>query len=504
MTEKKASLHLVTEADAEQTEQDDPLVGETISKKYTILRRIGQGGMGSVYLAEHHTLKTEVAIKVLNPNMGKVAAERFHYEARTASQIKSPHIVQVLDFFEDEDKNFCLVMEFVQGTTLAEIVEREGPLSAERTLNIVQQVAWALAKAHEVGIVHRDIKPENIMVTDVGGSEFVKLMDFGIASVISEDQRKRLNRRHMTLELSGIIGTPEFMAPEQVACEPPDARTDIYALAAVCYFLLTGGRLPVWSENVSELLSKIIHQAPTPIGEHIPDLAPLWLPLSKALAKARNDRYVHVQAFVDALTEAAGLPVRPSRASGQHQSLGTVAHAQTIDATVARRRPMAIDSQASTQDSRSSGPNLRVLAAGLGAFLALAMAMAFLIADKDPRHILHPQPAPAAEVRGPATDHAPRAMPHGIDPPAPSRVEGPAPTRVAPPVVRTVVAAPVAPRPAAAPTTELPAACQAFLPRRRGAGRAECLRYHAAVCAGTRRTPWCDVIEATLRLPRSR
>lgn len=446
-------LRLVTDVAEAEAEQDE-LVGKDLTNKYTVRRRLGRGGMGTVYLAEHHTLKTEVAIKVLNPDMGKVAAERFGYEARTAAQIKSPHIVRVTDFFQDEAGNYCLVMEYVEGSTLAEIVEREGPLPVERVLGIVQQAGWALAKAHEVGIVHRDIKPENVMVTDVGGSEFVKIMDFGIAAVVDEEQRKRLDRRKMTLELSGIIGTPEYMAPEQAAGDPPDARTDIYALAVVTYYLLTGS-VPIESDSIADLLSKIIHQPPRPIGERIPALAPLWLPLSKALAKDRNDRFAGVQAFIDALLEAAGMPTRPSRVSGQHQALA-MAHAPTLDATGARRA--AIDSSAPTRSAppvAGRRPPRRQpwgwpLVAGLGGLLFASIAIAYAITLRGGT-----QAEPALEEPAAETLPTVEADPDPEPPPRVERVVAPRPERSAPRVERReperAVEARPEPRPASPP-----------------------------------------------------
>ncbi len=467
---KTNGSHLKLVSDGPE-EDVDGLVGKTLTKNYTVLAKLGQGGMGAVYKAKHHTLRTQVAIKVLRAGMGKLAAERFIYEARTVAQVKSPHIVQVMDFFQDDDERYCLVMELVEGIDLGEVVEREGPLPVERVVAVVQQMAWALAAAHKLGIVHRDLKPENVMVTDVGGSDFVKIMDFGIAAVTDPETRERLDRRQMTLSMGGIVGTPEYMAPEQVAGDPPDARTDIYALGVVTYFLLTGSMpiAQVEGGSVAGLLTRILHEQPTPIGQHMPELAPLWLPLSKALAKDRADRYADVQAFADALIEAAGLPARPSRVSGQHQAIGAAAHAPTLDATGTRR---AVDTAAPTRDAPQAAaappmrkePSALPLIAGLGVLLAVCVGLAYAITLRGGT-VTEPALEGSAAETSPLPEPEPRPRVERVAAPRPEPREPPRVERVVAPPPRVVETRPepstARPEPAPPPRMETSTALSA-------------------------------------------
>ncbi|TAK04810.1 serine/threonine protein kinase [Patescibacteria group bacterium] len=524
VTEKKASLHLVTEADTKKVQQD-PFVGKTLSKNYTLIRLLGEGGMGKVYLAMNEGLKRRVAVKVLEAGKGgSLAIERFNAEAKTAAQIESPHVVAVTDHFSDDAGNHFIVMEFVDGPDMETILEA-GVFTVERLMPLVRQIGRGLAAAHRLGIVHRDLKCENVIVIRMDDEgEFAKILDFGIAKIVNEAMQQKLERRKLTHDDTLFLGTPWYMAPEQALGKVEvDQRTDVYAFGVLVYRALTG-QYPIDGHTITEVYSRLVHDEDnaTPITVYAPEHAHLWPVLHKAMAKDRDQRYPDAKSFVDALEDAAGVP-RLSRTSGMHAAV-SIGHAPTLDVTGARKAPKH-DKEAATLDApgtmpaATQAPSLRMLVIALGALLTVAVGAAYVITGAAPRR--EPAPTVTAPV---APDPEPEAVPEPVapvvrlhpvtprveapvrapDPPVPSRVE--APPRVEVPVVRTEPVAPVAPRvPAVAPTMELSEACEAALRRRgRGAGRAECVQYHTAVCGGARRTPWCDLIEATLHLPRPR
>ncbi len=512
MTDPKAKLHLVSEADTKKVQQD-PFIGRTLSKNYTLIRLLGEGGMGKVYLAMNEGLKRRVAIKVLEAGKGGLAVERFNAEAKTAAQIESPHVVSVTDHFSDDVGNHFIVMEFVDGQDMESILE-QGVFTLERLMPLVRQIGRGLIAAHNLGIIHRDLKCENIIVIRMDDEgEFAKIADFGIAKIVNEAMNQKLERRKLTREDTLFLGTPWYMSPEQALGKEIDQRTDVYAFGVVVYRALTD-EYPIDGGSLTEVYSRLVDNEDnaTPITVHKPECAHIWPVLKKALAKDRNERYPDAKSFVNALEDAAGVS-RPSRVSGMHAA-AILGRAPTLDVTGARKAPK-FDKEAITLDpavpspapaaQKAQAPSLRSLVIGLGALLTVAVGAAYVIANRSP----HPETAPVTEEPATtASDPEPETVPE--PPPVPSHVEARpvvrTPRATPPPVVRTESVAPLAPRvPAVAPTRELSTDCQAALRRRgRGAGRAECVAYHTAVCGGSSRTPWCDLIEATLHLPRAR
>ncbi|HEY4188141.1 MAG TPA: protein kinase [Polyangia bacterium] len=211
-------------------------VGLVIDNRYRIRRRIGEGGMGTVYAAEHVDIGKSVAVKILRRQFSgdKQLVERFRREARAASRVGHPHIIDVTDFGTTEDGCAYFVMEHLEGLDLADVLAREGPLDSARATRIAIQICQALRAAHHAGIIHRDLKPENVfLVSRDGQADFAKVLDFGIARNLSPEA-SRLTNPGMTM------GTPEYMAPEQVMGRPADSRTDIYALGALIYEMVIG------------------------------------------------------------------------------------------------------------------------------------------------------------------------------------------------------------------------------------------------------------------------
>jgi serine/threonine-protein kinase len=273
------------------------LVGQNVGK-YRILDRIGKGGMGTVYRALDETLHRDVAIKVLNAELNDPeVAKRFRAEAITVARLSHPGIATIYELFEHEGQ-WLMVMEYVRGETLEGLVSRMGPLSAQRTAELCMQALVALAHAHSMGVVHRDLKPANLMITENGS---VKVMDFGIARVSGSE--------HMT-NAGFMMGTPAYMAPEQVRGGEVDARTDLYAMGVVFYRLATA-KLPFKGDTAFAMVQSQVHEAHTPVGLVRTDL-PAWVEevVTRALAKTPEQRFQSAAEFHEALARCmAGLSI---------------------------------------------------------------------------------------------------------------------------------------------------------------------------------------------------
>jgi serine/threonine protein kinase len=261
------------------------LIGHTLDDRYKIKRLIGEGGMGRVYEAEHAQLGKRLAVKVLHPlySTEEEVVERFRREARAASSIGHPNIVNVTDSGTTPDGRAYFVMELLDGMELADVITQEGPLDYERAVDIAMQVCEALGAAHQVGIIHRDLKPENVFLTTVGGrTDVVKILDFGIA----KSARLERVRGGQLTEPGLAVGTPEYMAPEQAAGKPPDPRFDIYAVGGILYAILTG-RPPHRGSNVLEILTRKATRNPTPPRSYRADI-PVELERAIVSALSRN------------------------------------------------------------------------------------------------------------------------------------------------------------------------------------------------------------------------
>lgn len=281
--------------------RDAPMIGQTISR-YRIEEKIGEGGMGVVYRAKDLELSRSVAVKVLSEDLvTEDRRRRFQQEAQTASSLNHPHILTVLETGTIEGRQY-LVTEFIDGSTLREWVRLEQP-SVRQILELVTGVADALATAHKAGIVHRDVKPENILVSRQG---YAKLVDFGLAKLIEPvgDAEHTRTTEGVHTRPGILIGTMPYLAPEQVAGRPGDARTDIYALGVTLYEALTGER-PFGGTSDSELLNAILHAPPRPLSELRADLAhDVRFVVEKAIEKDPADRYQSARELVIDLKKA--------------------------------------------------------------------------------------------------------------------------------------------------------------------------------------------------------
>ena len=274
----------------------DPYVGTTIDDRYVVEHRIGQGGMGVVYLARHKLIDKRFAIKVLRVEMVGAPdhVRRFLTEARAASSIGNPHIVDVVDFGQLPDSAPYFVMEHLEGVSLAtRMAERRGLPFAE-VMRIAAEIADGLHAAHEAGIVHRDLKPDNVMLQRGGDHpDFVKVLDFGVAKVGVETARETV--------AGTVLGTPHYMSPEQAEGKSVDRRTDIYSLGVMMYEM-TVGRVPFQAENFMGILNQHVHKPATPVGELRLDVPPvLEAIIQRCMAKAPSDRFATMTELIAAL-----------------------------------------------------------------------------------------------------------------------------------------------------------------------------------------------------------
>ncbi|MBM4358885.1 MAG: SUMF1/EgtB/PvdO family nonheme iron enzyme [Deltaproteobacteria bacterium] len=287
--------------------------GTKLTNSLTLVRILDEGGMGTVWLAEHRSLATEVAVKVMHMELAQrhpSLVERFTTEARTAAKIRHPHIVQVLDHGMTEDGVPWLSMERLEGATLRTVIAETGRLGPTFARRLIEQTASGLAAAHAAGVIHRDLKPENLFVTEVDGRPFVKVLDFGIAKLT-----EKLNRQ---TRVGSVFGTTAYMSPEQLkSTRDVDAQADMWALAVVAYELLTG-RLPFDGETPSAIAIAVATGEFSPPSRLAPDLGSgIDAFFAQAFTKHPSERFGSAKALAKAFSASFDevLEVAPARAS---------------------------------------------------------------------------------------------------------------------------------------------------------------------------------------------
>lgn len=281
---------------------------------YRLIRRIGEGGMGVVWMAEHDVLGRRAAIKILHPTYStqKQIVTRFFNEARAATKIADPGIIQIFDFEIHTDGSAYIVMELLEGEPLDQRLRREGKLSVEESLRICRQVACAVGAAHERDIIHRDLKPENIfMVRDpeVAGGERAKVLDFGIAKLANDVDAKQQTSASL------VMGTPPYMSPEQCrGAGKVDCRSDVYSLGCVLYALVTG-KPPFSAEGAGVLMLQHMTEPPPRPSTRTPGIPPkVDALILRCLAKNPDERFASGTALAAALDMVMGRPPSVERA----------------------------------------------------------------------------------------------------------------------------------------------------------------------------------------------
>jgi serine/threonine protein kinase len=297
----------------------DPMRGRTIGGKYEIIERIGAGGMGTVYKASQTGLNRLVAVKILKPELTRDAdtVARFSREATAMSLLTHANTTRVYDFGQTDDGLLYLVMEFLEGQLITQRVAERGPLPVMEALRTTQQILRSLNEAHTKGIVHRDLKPDNIFVARAEGhhTEMVKVLDFGIAKVVAPDRRVD----QFETQAGTVFGTPRYMSPEQAQGAPLDQRSDLYAVGALLYQMLTG-RAPFTDDDAVVVMAKHIQELPELPRRVAPDRPipeSLEAVVMRALAKAPDDRFQTAVTFEAALEECVMEVLASESASGR-------------------------------------------------------------------------------------------------------------------------------------------------------------------------------------------
>ena len=298
-------------------------VGQVISSKYKLLRLLGDGGMGSVYEAEHLRLGTHVAIKVLHSDLARRSGliERFLQEARVSAQIRSPHVVHVTDVEATPDGIAYLVMELLQGEPLSTLEKRERTLPVATACEYTSQILQALEAAHSLGVVHRDLKPDNVFVTFDGGKPVIKLIDFGIAKLKRAEGATGAGQKNLTVA-GMMMGTPEYMAPEQAySATDVDARADIYSVGVMLYEMLSG-QTPAQGEDPRVVVLKVERGEVQPLVHVAPNVPPEIAGLvHRAMAPRPEMRFASAAEMRIAL-EALMSGKRPGTAKIPQASMG--------------------------------------------------------------------------------------------------------------------------------------------------------------------------------------
>ena len=395
----------------------DPLIGSVVGERYRIVSRLGVGGMGAVYRAEHTMMRRDLAIKVLLPELSgrDEFARRFEREAESASRLGHPNIINVTDFGRMPDGALFLAMEYLAGASLTSVIS-QGPVPRPRALGIIRQILRALDHAHAAGVIHRDLKPDNIMLIERDGHrDVVKILDFGIAKVTQP-----LSGQQALTQVGVIFGTPEYLSPEQALGEAVDGRADLYAAGVILYEMLVARR-PFESEDKVRIISMHLAHAPPRMRDVNPTVdvpPPLEQAVLQALEKHREHRFASATAFLQALDDAEAASDAGAELDG-----GATAIADARGAG-GPRLPWAVAARA-----LSGRRGRRAIVAGA---LAVAVVLAIAIARR-PRHAtqaVRGSAAGPAHAGGAARPSA--AVRPPPEPPAIEHAKPPAPAAGAP------------------------------------------------------------------------
>lgn len=470
--------------------------GYEVTSDITLVRRLGAGGMGTVWLATHNKLRTEVVVKFLSEQLASDAdaCARFEREVLATLQVRSPHVVQTLDHGITESGIPYLVMEWLEGHDLAKEMRGRGPLPPDEVMHVVEGLATALTKAHDRGIVHRDIKPANVFLVTGSPRPFVKLVDFGIA--------KRLEDETMTAT-NALLGTPAYMSPEQMdGIAQIDQRTDLWALGVLTFHMLTG-HPPFRGSHIAHIAHAIMHGERPKISDARPDL-PLALDawVERALARDPLHRFASARELADTLGMAFGDAVYTTNRRAAVMALGTGPHlppasmsslpvgsplmpgasssAPLYSASMVTSTSMSnldavgatLGPTANTQSPYGRGPRLKWTVMAVAAVAVVGIGVSFKVgygwrhgAATQPELWSTPPPPPVTTTAAPppstVLELPPSVMPAVEPQPAPAPAPAPVPVPAPPPVVKPAVK-PAAPahrpsRPAPAPKPKEPA-----------------------------------------------
>lgn len=337
------------------------MIGSIIADRYHVTKKLGEGGMGAVYLGEHVKMGRKSAIKVMVSSMANDpdAVARFNREAANAARINHHNVCGIYDFGETDEGVIYLAMEYIEGEALTATLEREGALSAAKATDLLGQCTDALQAAHDLNIVHRDIKPDNIMVSKGrGGKDLIKVVDFGIAKAVGGEEGQNVTKTGL------VVGTPEYMSPEQLSGDKLDGRSDIYSIALV-YFRMLTGTLPFQADTAQEVMIKRLTDDPVPLAQAYPAgnfSANLQAVMDKGLARIPSDRYSTAIEFGEAAAAAvsavpASATPAPGDPDGATQLIDSSSLADVTEEVIATASPPPKDDAlAATRITASSEP----------------------------------------------------------------------------------------------------------------------------------------------------
>ncbi|MBI3205390.1 MAG: protein kinase [Myxococcales bacterium] len=438
--------------------------GEVIRERYHLVRPLGQGGFGRVWVALDSLLDTHVAVKIiyLEPDAAPAHSERLLAEARASARFRHPAIVRVFDFGQTERGDPFVAMEMLHGQSLYELMVAEGRIAGPRLVQLLLPIADALQTAHSAGIVHRDVKPENVFVaTDDLGRVQPKLLDFGIARQTDVDRR-------LTAK-GAIVGTPDYMSPEQARGAEVDARTDVWSFSVLLYEALTA-QVPFKADNYHALLNSIINDAPVPTHQQSAGDLELWRLIDRGLKKSPDDRWESMRAFGEALAlwgyergtreDACGASLRTSWLEADFAELQVVINSTQpppVQLTTKRPDPRDPDSAVTRAVAPPPPPRSRWPWLAAGAVVA-ALVGAGVVAASRPSPELPDvqavgQSPPPADVPAASTTPAAQATPSPLPSAEPSRASPKLP-QVAPaarPLASPLASTAPPPRPPSAP-----------------------------------------------------
>ena len=289
----------------------DGLIGQTLLNQYVMERKLGEGGMGTVYLADQPSMDRKAVVKVLHPHLtsDEKWVQRFNREAKIASKLSHPNSITLYNYGRTDEGFVYIAMEYVEGPALSDLIEETGTMQIDKVLRIAKQACGAMQEAHDLDIIHRDLKPDNVLVATRGGKDYAKVLDFGIAKM------KDTSADEQQLTATGMVfGTPAYMSPEQFSGEELDSLSDLYSLGVMVYEMLVGKR-PFNASTPIGYFKLHLEEDPPPMASLNPEanIPPaIEAEVRKALAKDKADRHANAEAFADALEEAArsvGAPV---------------------------------------------------------------------------------------------------------------------------------------------------------------------------------------------------
>ncbi len=375
---------------------EHPWVGRVVGGRFRVTRVLGEGGMGVVYEGEQHMGSTvrKVAIKTLHSHLSKDPSvlARFHRECGTVAQLEHANTIKVYDFGAEADGTLYIAMEFVSGVSLEKVIETDGPLSPDRTVNIMRQVSGALDEAHALGIIHRDLKPENVVLTErLGQKDFVKVLDFGIAS---RSESADAAKEQKLTQQGMVLGTPPYMSPEQFTGQALDRRSDVYSLGIMAYQMLTG-RLPFSAQTPWQWATEHMTAQPFPL-EQIPSAAAvpaaMRAAVMRSLSKDPSKRQATAGEFFTELAAGAASDAARSRPTGTEAmpaAISGTARTEAMPASPGARvqpspTPGAMAAPAAPPPpARQEKSSNKGLVLGLGGLaVALLAAMGIIMANR--------------------------------------------------------------------------------------------------------------------------